>query len=64
MRVNGEDLVLENPVTLQKFLEQEGYEIARVAVEKNGEIILKSAFTTEMLKDNDKLEIVSFIGGG
>ena len=36
----------------------------KVAVERNLEIVPKSAYVTTMLKENDKVEIVHFIGGG
>ena len=35
-----------------------------VAVEYNGEIIQKEKFKKKYLKNNDKIEIVHFIGGG
>jgi sulfur carrier protein len=36
----------------------------RLAIEKNGEIVPRSQFDTEMLNDGDKLEIVGAVGGG
>ena len=50
--------------TLLELLEREGYDISRIAVEKNGEIITKSKYDTEILCDSDRIEIVSFVGGG
>jgi len=46
------------------FLKKEGYDATKVAVEKNGDIIPKKNFEAEMLSDIDKIEIVSFVGGG
>ena len=37
---------------------------AKVAVERNGEIVPRSALSTVPLADNDVLEIVHFVGGG
>ncbi|MCL2073756.1 MAG: sulfur carrier protein ThiS [Marinilabiliaceae bacterium] len=64
MLVNGKNITIDNKLYLQKFLEQEGYIIDRVAVEKNGTIVPKDNFVSEILLDSDHLEIVNFVGGG
>lgn len=64
VRINGEDKPLEEPTTLLVYLEQEGYQTNRIAVEKNGEIIPKSCYKETLLHSGDVLEIVSFVGGG
>ena len=64
MRVNGEEKNLSGENTLKDFLVREGYDITRIAVEKNGGIIPKADFESEMLDENDRLEIVTFVGGG
>ena len=64
IRVNGEEKMLEEGTSLLGFLEQEGYQTARIAVEKNGEIVPKSRYGETLLRDGDVLEIVSFVGGG
>ena len=45
-------------------LEQEGYQMGRIAVECNGEIVPKAVYGEKILKDGDVLEVVSFVGGG
>ena len=40
------------------------YQQNRIAVEINGSIIPKSKYQTTILKQNDTIEIVSFVGGG
>ena len=42
IRVNGEEKMLEEGTSLLGFLGQEGYQTARIAVEKNGESCLKA----------------------
>ena len=64
MRVNGQQIPLHNNIALNEFLKNEGYDIQKVAVEKNGNIVPKKTYETEMLCENDKLEIVHFVGGG
>ncbi len=64
MRINGKTISLKEEIKLSDFLEQNGYNINRVAVEKNGNIIPRAKFLTEIINDNDIIEVVSFVGGG
>lgn len=64
MKVNGEMKALRQCISLKQFLEQEGYNCSRVAVECNGQIIPKSDYQDTELSDADNLEIVHFVGGG
>jgi len=64
MLVNGEQKTVQSNVSLYEFLRSEGYDMQRVAVEKNGNIVPKDSFETEMLSDGDRLEVVCFVGGG
>lgn len=64
MKVNGKQVKLTKPLSLKEYLEQENYVLLHVAVEKNGQIIPRADFAETMLNDDDKLEIVSFVGGG
>ncbi len=64
MKVNGKQIKLTKSLSLKEYLEQEGYVLLRVAVEKNGQIIPRADFAAVMLCDEDSLEIVSFVGGG
>ena len=51
-------------VILGDYLEQNGYERERIAVEINLEIVPKAAYDTTSFADGDEVEIVSFVGGG
>ena len=64
MYVNGQKIILQKIISLSEFLINEGYDSQRVAVEKNGNIVPKKTYETEMLYESDKLEIVHFVGGG
>lgn len=64
MLINGEEKSLQQATTLEALLKQLGYRLELVAVELNGEIIKQTAFTSTTITDADKLEIVSFVGGG
>ncbi len=64
MKVNGETKKLLEKIPLSEFLQREGYAQEKIAVELNGEIIPRSRYASVILTDVDKLEIVSFVGGG
>jgi thiamine biosynthesis protein ThiS len=62
--VNGEVRETAPGETLAAFLASLGIDRRKVAVERNREIVPKSAFERVMLADGDQLEIVQFVGGG
>lgn len=64
MIINGVKKEIPSQISLLELLVQEGFQTERIAVEKNGEIIPKSAYSTAMVSEGDKLEVVSFVGGG
>lgn len=64
MKVNGNNETLQKPMLLIDYLENRGFRTGRIAVERNGEIIPKSAYSQTLLSDADTLEIVHFVGGG
>jgi len=49
---------------LLEYLISSGYDTKRVAVELNGDILPKTDYDKTVLSDGDKVEIVSFVGGG
>ena len=62
--INGRETVLELPMTVSDYLAKNQYQINRIAIELNGEILSKYQYSDTMLKDGDSMEIVSFVGGG
>ena len=62
--INGTPLIQAEGSTLLELLQKQNYRPERVAVELNGEIVPKAAFGQTILKDGDRLEVVSFVGGG
>ena len=64
MLINGEEKALARPITLSELLTQLGYRAVFVVVELNGTIIKQADFGSTTITDADKLEIVSFVGGG
>lgn len=60
--LNGESC--EKTDTLLALLSEKNYRIDRIAVEINGVIIKKADYEKTILNDCDKIEVVSFVGGG
>ena len=64
VKVNGTEREYKPGMSVLQLLEEMGYSITRVAVEKNGEIVPKNRLSDTYLEDEDSLEVVSFVGGG
>lgn len=62
--VNGEKQTLGQDMTLGQYLQANGYNLLRVAVERNGDIVSRQSYDSCVLEPGDRLEIVSFVGGG
>ena len=62
--VNGKQIQLTSEMSVADCLEQNNYQINRIAVEMNEEILPKYSYSETMLKDGDCLEVVTFVGGG
>lgn len=54
----------QNSVRLSDYLNENGINPFRVAIELNEEILPKSEYDNTVLKDGDVVEIVNFVGGG
>lgn len=62
--VNGKDIENIAGKTALEYLAENGFDVKRVAVELNGDILPKSQYESTILQDGDIIEIVSFVGGG
>lgn len=64
LQVNGEQKTCSPQTLLPTFLEQMGLNPRLVAVEYNGEILHRQFWTETEMKNGDRLEIVTIVGGG
>ena len=62
--VNGEAREVPAPATVADLLARIGLDTRKVAVERNLEIVPRSAYAETALVAGDALEVVHFIGGG
>ena len=63
VKVNGAELDIAGK-TVAQYLSTTNYDLKRIAVERNGDIVFKSQYEATILEDGDSVEIVSFVGGG
>ena len=64
LTINGEEKDFPEALTLSGLIAHIGLAPERVAVELNRAIVARELWATIALKDNDRLEIVHFVGGG
>jgi sulfur carrier protein len=64
IQVNGENRHCEANLSVPKLLEKLGLNPRLIAVEYNGEILHRQYWEQTEIKNGDRLEIVTIVGGG
>ena len=64
IHLNGEARALVSGTTLTALVATLNQDPRGVAIERNREIVPKSAWDATVLADGDRLEVVVFVGGG
>lgn len=64
LTINGESRKFEEHLSISGLLRALSLEPRKIAVERNLEIVPKSAYDDTALADGDRIEIVHFVGGG
>ena len=62
--VNGELKEVHGSPSLTDLVTHLDLPVARVAIELNREVVRRSEWDSTMLKEEDRIEIVHFVGGG
>jgi sulfur carrier protein len=62
--VNGNPVELPDGSTVTALLAHLSIEAARVAVERNQDVVPRRSWAEATLSDGDQIEIVTFVGGG
>jgi len=63
--VNGEEKVFDkNEISIKELVELLGIKVPNFAVAVGMDVIPKSEYETFKIKDGDRVEIVTFVGGG
>tara|TARA_B100000886_G_scaffold228251_1_gene159146 strand:- start:146 stop:349 length:204 start_codon:yes stop_codon:yes gene_type:complete len=64
IQLNGKKISIKSNFSIFELLKKYKLNNKKIAIEYNGVIIPKAKFKNKLLKNNDRLEIVHFIGGG
>jgi thiamine biosynthesis protein ThiS len=64
IQLNGKKVVINSNYSIFDLLKKYKLNNKKIAIEHNGVIIQKVNYKKKYLKNNDKIEIVHFIGGG
>ncbi len=64
IRLNGREQEVPDGVTVLGLLETIGRAPGRVAVEVNGGVVRRDDFHRTTLREDDRVEVVQFVGGG
>lgn len=64
IEVNGESLDLPASITLTELVEHLALAAERLAIELNRQVVRRADWQQTLLKENDRVEIVHFVGGG
>jgi len=64
IQLNGDPYEVINGTNLNELLNNLKLQKNKIAIEVNGEIIEKNKYPNLILRRDDKVEIVHFIGGG
>ncbi|MBK9383553.1 MAG: sulfur carrier protein ThiS [Planctomycetes bacterium] len=62
--VNGEEREVAPETTLEQLLRVLALDRGSVAIEVNGALVPRARFAERALQPGDRLEIVTFVGGG
>ena len=64
IQLNGKKITIKSNSSILDLLKKYKLNNKKLAIEHNGTIVQKTNFKKKFLRNNDKLEIVHFIGGG
>lgn len=64
VKINGNDIELENSSTVEEMITERQVTGTMFVVEKNLEIVSKENYAATKVEDGDSFEIVGFFGGG
>jgi len=62
--INGQQNNINSNLTVKQLVIDLGYGEKRFALEINGQVIPKSEYAKKIIFENDRLEIISAVGGG
>ena len=62
--LNGEEKILSGKMSVAELVAELELDVKKIAVEKDIEIVNPAQFSTVLIDEGSRIEIVHFIGGG
>lgn len=62
--VNGSEEYIKKGASISDLLQLKSIESGRVVIEVNQVVVKRDGFCSHILNDNDRIEILRFVGGG
>ncbi len=64
INLNGKVTEINDQSSIEDLIAHLGFDVKKIAIEKNLEIIFPEIYKNEIIKNGDEIEIIHFIGGG
>jgi sulfur carrier protein len=64
IQLNGKKVKIQRNLSIKDLMKKYRLKENKIAIELNGTILPKDHYKNKKVKNNDKIEIVQFIGGG
>ncbi len=64
IQLNGKEVEIQRNLSIKDLIKRYRLKENKIAIELNGIILPKDRYKNKKVKNNDKIEIVQFIGGG
>ncbi len=64
LRINGEDREVVDNLSLKELVTQLDLTPERIAIQLNQNVVRRADWPSTVLRENDQVEIVHFVGGG
>ncbi len=64
IQLNGKKTKIQRNLSIKDLIKKYRLKENKIAIELNGTILPKDHYKNKKVKNNDKIEIVQFIGGG
>jgi len=64
IQLNGKKVKIQRDLSIKDLIKKYRLKENKIAIELNGTILPKNHYKNKKVKNNDKIEIVQFIGGG
>ncbi|MDY5059559.1 sulfur carrier protein ThiS [Staphylococcus simulans] len=62
--INGDPFTFDSEVTIQDILDHLELDKKRVIAEHNQNLIQREDFANQIVREDDRLELLEFVGGG